>query len=953
MNLRLILLGKILEMPSFTKQFLFIALLFLSFKSFSGTIKGNVSDKTSGEPLVGAIIMLQGTPYGTSTGLDGSFVIPNVPAGAYDLQIMYTSFQTYKEHITITQDQVITINNLLPPISSTLNEVEIKGTLKNGSDEQARNIEKNSDNLLNIVSARTIELLPDITVANVLQRVSGVQMERDANGEARYALIRGMDKRYNYTEVDGIKIPSPDDKMRYVPLDIFPAELLDRIEVIKSLTPDMEGDAIGGVTNLVMKNAPDHFVIYATAATGYNENLFDQHYSSFDKGSIVSYDPEKLYGSGFQATPNNFNLNSSVLSHIQAAPNDLFSLSIGNRFLKNKKLGVMFSGSYQNTFKETNNLFFQPASQPAPYNVPSFDDIILRKYYTQEARTGLHANVDYKFNDKNKITFNGLFVQLNQWEERNTIDTSISGVNRSGPGYGKVDYSDRTAFRQDQIGNVSLKGEHIVAEGLKIDWTGAYSVATRSVPDMTDVHSSATLGVDPITGGHAPDSTVLSSVTKSWEKTQDQFSQGFVNITYKPSFINNVELKAGGMYSSQDRVNYYNEYDFAPTNNTLLFTGPQNINIPALIIQSSDSGSAYANPLTYHVHENIYAYYAQAKVNLMDDKLEVLGGVRIEHTHSNDSIDVSNTESNGVAGIYDYTDVLPSLHLKYKLSSKENLRLSYFESISRPGFFELTNYQFAGEEFNEYGNPYLNHSVAQNIDARYEWFPKGLDQVLLGAFYKDIFNPIEYSLERLTGPSAQQIQPVNLPGKGATNYGAEILITKYFHYFGISANYTYTHSAVTESLSYLGVNDSNGRPETFIMKNTRPLQGQAEHIGNLALIYKNPVLGLDAHLTMQYTGRHIALLTEWAGLEYWQKGTTVLAFSVEKRIVKHLSAYAKVNNLLNTPTIVELSYPYSKYKSASLPAEYLPYQNLSDGNILVEKSTYGRNYLVGLRYKFD
>jgi hypothetical protein len=320
--------------------------------------------------------------------------------------------------------------------------------------------------------------------------------------------------------------------------------------------------------------------------------------------------------------------------------------------------------------------------------------------------------------------------------------------------------------------------------------------------------------------------------------------------------------------------------------------------------------------------------------------------------HLNDSVDLSNTESNGVAGIYDYTDVLPSLHLKYKLSSKENLRLSYFESISRPGFFELTNYTFSGETFDEIGNPYLNHSVAQNVNARYEWFPKGLDQVLIGAFYKDIFNPIEYSLVRNTGPSAQQIQPVNLPGSGATNYGAEILITKYFHYFGVSVNYTYTHSAVKTQVDYLGV-DSNGRPQTYVVNNTRPLQGQAEHVGNLALIYKNPVLGLDAHLTTQYTGRHIALLTEWAGLEYWEKGTTVLAFSCEKRIIKHLSAYAKVNNLLNTPTIVELSYPNAKYKNTSAGIYYLPYQNLPDGNILVEKSTYGRNYLIGLRYKFD
>jgi len=112
-------------------------------------------------------------------------------------------------------------------------------------------------------------LLPDITAAGALQRISGVTMQRTSNsGEAQYAIIRGMDKRYNYTLVNGIKIPSPDNKNRYVPMDIFPSELLARIEVIKALTPDMEGDAIGGAMNLVLKDAPEKLLVKATVSMG-------------------------------------------------------------------------------------------------------------------------------------------------------------------------------------------------------------------------------------------------------------------------------------------------------------------------------------------------------------------------------------------------------------------------------------------------------------------------------------------------------------------------------------------------------------------------------------------------------------------------------------------------------------------------------------------------------------
>ena len=270
-------------MPSGKQNILAILFLLLCFKSFSGTIKGIVTEKQSGDPLAGAIVSLHGTKFGTATGLDGTYELKDVPAGEYDLEITFPSLKRYSEHITV-KDEAMVINKELEPISKELDEVKVTGKYNNGTDEQARNIEKSSSVEMNIMSARTIELLPDITVANVLQRVSGLQMQRDVNGDARYATIRGMDRRYNYTEVDGVVIPSPDDKGRYVPLDIFPAEIMDRIEVNKTLTPDMEANAIGGATNLVMKKAPDHFVIYVSAATGYNQNLFDEHYNSFYKG---------------------------------------------------------------------------------------------------------------------------------------------------------------------------------------------------------------------------------------------------------------------------------------------------------------------------------------------------------------------------------------------------------------------------------------------------------------------------------------------------------------------------------------------------------------------------------------------------------------------------------------------------------------------------------------------
>lgn len=259
-----------------------LLLTILSLQSLAGTIKGKITDKTTGEPLVGAVVMLDKTELGATTGLDGSYTISGVDPGKYMLIVKYPSYNNVTEQVTVVNGDAFVLNIRVGENSSELAEAKVKGKFERGSDNEARNREKNSDAQMNIMSARTIELLPDITIGNVLQRVSGVLMQRDNTGEGRYAIIRGMEKRYNSTLVNGVKIPSPDDKARYVPMDIFPAEIVERLEVIKSLTPNMEADAVGGVMNLVLKNAPDKFAISASAASGFNQTLLDRSYVKFD-----------------------------------------------------------------------------------------------------------------------------------------------------------------------------------------------------------------------------------------------------------------------------------------------------------------------------------------------------------------------------------------------------------------------------------------------------------------------------------------------------------------------------------------------------------------------------------------------------------------------------------------------------------------------------------------------
>jgi hypothetical protein len=928
-------------MTRFNKLFFIFLLVFQTFVCNSATIKGYLNDAQSGEPVVGAIISLHATIYGAISGLDGTYAIHNIPAGSYQLEITCPSFKVYMQNIVINDSQTIIINHLLTPSSSMLTEVEIKRKLGNGSDQQAINIEKNSDNILNIISARSIELLPDITIANVLQRVSGVTVQRDNTGEARYAIIRGIDKRYNYTSVNGIIIPSPDDKMRYVPMDIFPAEIVDRIEVIKSLTPNMEGDAVGGVVNLVMKNAPDHFIVYASAATGYNQTLFDRSYQGFPQSAINLLDPLEMQGANYIANVSDFQRRTVDISNSNAPANGLFSFTIGNRFFNNKKLGAIFSGSYQNTFKGSNSIFFLPSIQPGENNTPVITDLQLRKYSTQDTRTGLHTKIDYEFNKKNYLSLYALYLQLNELQTRNITDTSVQ-TDRTGAGTGQVDYSTRAAFSKQVIKNITLQGKHFITDNFKIDYSLVYSVAEKDVPDMTELQTTANAYLDT-NGNSVASQQRLVSLDKSWESTIDKDRSAYLNITYTPYiFGKGVVFMTGGMYRNKQRSNYYNDYTLVPSTINQPF---DNIYNAGMTVQQP--GGDVNNDLDYSITENIAAAYAQAKTTF--NKLQILAGLRVENTRQNYSMNVDPDLVAGQNAVYRYTDVLPGLHLKYALSDKENLRFSYFTSIARPGFFELVPYHFNGEYYTETGNDSLNHTVAQNLDLRYEWFPKGIDQLLVGAFYKNISNPIEYLLSTVPGKvSMGELTPTNVPGKPAVNYGAEVVLTKYFHYWGVSANYTYTNSSITTTqLSRL--RDSSGNLYNSAVSVTRPLQGQSAHIANLALIYKNPTLGIDAHLSWVYTGRRIAFLSAFEGLDYWQKATSFFDFSCEKRIARHLSLYAKVNNILNTPVIIELLQPKNQFITGSYQ---LPYQTLPNST-LVEKDYYGQNYLIGLRYKFD
>lgn len=907
-----------------------LLLLFSSFSAYANTtLRGYVKDETSGEALVGATVYLKNTSFGTSVGLDGTFQIKNIPSGTYVVAVTLVGYATIEKPITLGERGEEQVTFSLKESSAQLNEIIVTGKAEEGSEIGTRLSEQKADNVVNIIGSKSIQLLPDLTVGNLLQRVSGVSIVRNGSGDGQFAIIRGMDKRYNYTLVNGIKIPSPDNKNRYVPMDIFAADMLERLEVIKALTPSMEGDAIGGAMNMIMKSAPDYLIVSGTLSTGYSQLFSSQDFSGFSTTGVSLKSPSELHGNLYQAKVSDFSVKALQYKTVPTPVNMLANFSIGNRVL-NHKLGFLVGGSYQHTYRGSNSSFFrlngQPSPDPAP-NTPIFESVEKRTYSNEQARLGMNLKLDYNLNKNNKISLFGLFMQLEDWQHRQVLNNQLTVI-------GDVGISDRSQYRKQNVTNATLQGDHQLTEKLKMNWSAVYSLAKSITPDWMD--QSVTYRTTLDTEGNKVESArYIEPVNHIWTHNEDRDLAGYANFSYTAT--DEVEISAGGMFRDKHRNNFYNDYSLA----TVLPGGDRQIYTTIEQAQFTFRPESYAyadstNANNYTATEQIGAAYLQGKVNLQ--RLQILGGVRAEST-SQSYVSQLPITATGKTGTISYIDFLPSIHFRYSLDQKQNIRLSYFKGISRPGFFEIVPASFPGDYFTESGNYNLKHTTSDNVDLRYEFYSGRSDQFSLGAFYKNINDPIEYGFN-IVNQTVTVYSPLNFGT--ATNYGLEAVFTKYFNKFGISGNYTFTQSQITTTKRVYG-RDASGNIVNTEAKQTRPLQGQSAHIANLSLIYKNPVIGFDAQLSGVYTGPRINIVSPFLGLDYWQRGTSQIDFSAEKKIGKKFSVFIKATNLLNNAIIVEV------LKQNTITG--LPDQTRDD-RILVQKDIFQQTYLLGMRFKY-
>ena len=924
------------------KQFLLsVALIAVSTTvATAHTLDGIVKDNRTGEPLIGSVIEVKELPsVKTTTGLDGSFTLHELPnKGRYTLVVRYISYKTREIPVDVSDKGIVNIT--LDEDLRELGEVVIKGHKEYHSDRSAIDMEKTAGNVLNVMSQQSIQLSPDVNVATVLQRVSGVTMERDASGEASYAILRGMDKRYNYTLVNGVKIPSPDDKNRYIPLNIFPSDLMDRLVVSKSLTADMEGDAAGGVVDMVMKDAPSHFQIQANAAVGASDYFWkdSRDYLTSNRSDYTHKAPYEVNGPEYKATTSDFASGPTQISrHSMPAPNFVGGLSIGNRFWKDR-IGVMLAGSIQNTFRGTERTYnsVKMASGEQAMYIYSLQH---RYYSIHDLTAGVHAKVDLQL-ENNKFGWYNMYVRTNSKGVRynNTVNTEYI----SSDSYTQDDET-RSLSQTQSIFATHIKGTHHLTKDFTVDWAGIFSQAKSEDPDRVYLSLTNTIqSADGVDGSlWSGNKNILKTMPKNMERrfqhNTDKDWAGYINLAYNSQLGNDINAlwKAGAQYRRKERGNRYYSYNFTPTDISQKLDG-NGFDQFAAIDWTCKTPYSQASQLNYDSKEHIGAAYIMTTLKSRWGELNA--GLRAEHTNQIYTM-LQKFRNMGQVGEQSYWDWLPSASLKWTPTKKMNVRLSYYRSINRPGFYEIVPYQIMGEEYQEKGNPNLKRARIDNIDLRWEWFPSATEQVLAGVFYKYLQDPIEQVFVAADGKLGSGADAYYMPDNlgNAKNYGFEIDVVKYIRHFGIKANYTYTHSRITTSKREY--KEGSAEYKTGVTQ-SRPLVNQAPHTANLSLLYKDTNYGWNAQLAASYTGTKLALVSPFKDADQWDKAMFGLDFSMEKKFPCGVSVFLKANNLLDAKR-----ERYLKTVNQS----NLEYEGQSSDKTIVGTYKYGRTYLVGVR----
>lgn len=876
--------------------FLFTLLLPLSISAQdTGVIAGRVVDE-DGLPVRGIVVRVADTDQQAVTDLSGRYRLGGVPTGSQTLSAEGLGFATAEVTVNVQSGAVNRADITLSAAPLELQGLQVEGQRRGQA--LAIQQQRTAGNIRSVVAADFIGRFPDPNAAEALQRLPSVIIQRD-QGEGRFIQIRGSSPRLTSTSINGTRIPAPEGDIRSVALDVIPADILASIEVSRTWTPNMDGDAIGGSVNLVTKTPQrDLQIADLTVAGGFND--------------LVEDDIQQLAG------------------------------TFGQRFGSDQKWGFLASGSYYKTDRGSDNIEMEWGDEDfGSGDQTVLNDLQLRDYLVMRERLGFTGKIDYEFDAQSSFFVEGIFNRFEDQEFRRrrrmrfddgdftsptssteaTIERelkdrletqniwSITGGGTQGLGNAVMDY--RLSFSQAEEDEPNRRDINFVQED--IDFT--YDVSDPELPrfnvtagnefsstsfefDELVIENNLTTDQDlvgqldftiPFSWGDSPATFQFGGKFTSKTKERDN------EITVLDGFSRDLTLdEVAGDFEDTDFFDNEYRVGFLPDPPSTRTFIDQN---RSSFEEDTDGTREDSDIADYDADETILAGYVMATFNA--GPLQIIPGVRIESWdvdyNSNQVVfdeDGDYLDTLPVSGSTDEVHVLPGVNLRYALRGRTNLRGAVTQSVARPDYFDLAPSQLVNREDEEVelGNTELEATTSTNLDLLFEHYFQSIGVFSGGFFYKSIDDAIftrVFDLNSGTFAGFEAVQPVN--GGSADLWGLEFAWDQSLSFLpgalnglSVHANYTYTDAST----------DFTGRPDIAF-------PGQAANSGNVAVGYER--FGFSGRLALTFRDEYLDEVGEEAADDIFIDSHAQLDLSAAIRLHPRAQLFVEMINLTDEP----------------------------------------------------
>jgi len=809
----------------------FLVLLFLGLaqvgyaQTGKGSIAGTVKDST-GAALQGAEIELQPGTITVVSDRQGAYYLKDLTPGTYTITVTYVGFSLFTKVVNVSVGQVVTQDVILE-VGSQRDEVIVTAPRVTGEAE-AVNRQLTADNVVQVLTNDVITSLPNANMADALGRLPSVTLERD-EGEGKYVQVRGTEPRLTNATIDGVNVPSPESGIRQIKFDTIPADLVESVEINKTLQANMDGDGIGGSVNMVTKTASERPTVAISGIGGYTP--------------IVN-------GRGVVET----------------------TATLGQRFGTSKKFGALVGGSYDWNGRGIDDI--EPVSDIATLSngtqVPWKDSIDVREYRYYRSRWGIGGSVDYKLKEDSNIYAHALYSDFknygDRWVYTLTDNSPVTTLNGNGGGTGVPTFNTQIRRPDYAIGSLVVGGKHV----FNTSWASWDISASRSRQiENGDPSASFTSTLTNSNCAFDPTATAALSIYRpQW--TPACYSEAYDpttmildpsnGIQYSRGRTAQVNLQGAGAYAKRYHLGRYlstievggkfrnaHKYDDS-INYTVLptdTTGEVQLSaFPNVLTNHNYYNKSY--PLGYNPSFNaVWAYYnanqshftspndpgsqdLSSQYDLVEkvssgyvmDTLDlgrarIIAGIRFEGTSLSTLSFNSNDNTVDIKGSGSYLNVLPSIGLHYDMGHDTMVRVVYARALSRPDpqdIAQSVSWTFVSPTSDknsaQISNPNLKAETADNFDLLLEHTLKPFGMLTAGFYYKNLYQPIVQDTFPIQNykpaPNApegtyQVTQFVN--AGSAWVYGFELAYLQHWTFlpglwrgFGMSANYGYANS---------------------------------------------------------------------------------------------------------------------------------------------------------------